>query len=116
DSPPELDQTEDGDAARLPAPAGASIRFQPGGVLRVWPDTRPIRWSGSSGGTCLGLSRVPFRLPLINHFHAERMRRSTREAMPKVCFSFANLLVHWVDGIFSFLKKRFGSQASLLGH
>ena len=48
--------------------------FSQRGALRVSPGTRLIRWSGSFGGTCLGLSRVPFALlSLINYFYAERM-------------------------------------------
>src|SRR5438874_5372818 len=96
-SPPEPDRTEAGDAARLRALAGASIRFQPGGALRVWPGTVPIRWSDSFGGMCLGLSRVPFALSLIDYFHAERMHRggARASAVPQV---FANLRVSLPPG------------------
>jgi hypothetical protein len=68
-------------AARLRAPAGASIRFQPGGALRVWPGTRPIRWPNSFDGMCLGLSRVPFALSLLKTiFSRRRMRRDAAES------------------------------------
>src|SRR5436190_10134672 len=72
-SPPRPDRAEDAGAAPLPAPAAASIRFQPGGALRAWQGARPIRWSGSFGGMCLGLSGAPFALPLMNYFRAEGM-------------------------------------------